>query len=84
MHQVRCAIGLEEGVGHAEEGRVPRVARAGHDDGRLGVTRQETTGRTPAHPTFRILNLQYVTTLEEGLIYTVNRQNIRNWISHFT
>ena len=67
-------VGLEEGVGHAEEGGVPRVARAGHDDGRWGVTRQDTTGRTPAHPTFRILNLQYYTTLAKELIYTGNRQ----------
>ena len=53
MHQARCAIGLEEGVGHAEEGRVPRVAHDGHDDGRLGFTRQETTRRTLAHSIFK-------------------------------
>ena len=53
-------VGLEAGVGHAQEGRVPRLVRAGHG-GQAG-RRWEARG-TAAHSTFRIFNLQYNTTL---------------------
>ena len=70
-------VGLEAGVGHAQEGRVPRLVRAGHG-GQAG-RRREARG-TAAHSTFRIFNLQYNTTLllilGDKLIYRVHMPNL--------